>query len=100
LTNEELREFLNRIASTYPNFVKRDSNKADILKAWSEALADVTPDGANGALDRHIKTSAYIPTPADILKLVDVHDKWGLISDAIEINKRTYKAVTGKEWPA
>ena len=71
MDKQQTIQLLTLIASSYENFMPKDSDKRKILvDIWHETLEEISYDEAKTALKTHMKESVYVPKIADIYQRV------------------------------
>ncbi|MEF9969250.1 MAG: replicative helicase loader/inhibitor [Ruthenibacterium sp.] len=75
MTRDEVKTLMAAIRAVWQKFCDSDTNRKAAIDLWAVALADTDVTAAQAALVEHIKTSAYEPKPADLLRLVPQKNK-------------------------
>lgn len=80
---------------------KKYGDKGDMFEyveaGWQWLLGDYTLKQISYALESWLRSKSDLPTPSDIIKIIDDEAKYERISDAAQIaeNKRKWKELQG-----
>ena len=70
MNHEEFKAVIAKIENVYQGKLKI-TDPAAFTKSWYEALKNHEYSLINKNLDRHIQTSSFVPTPADLVAFQD-----------------------------